>query len=153
MLTAGERRSFTANTIIRDPAWRKQDAGGALRINPDDAARLGVAPATALRVTTARARPRRVVEVSDTMQPGHIALPNGLGLDYPTATATAVTGVAPNELTSLQDRDWLVGTPWHKYVPARLERVFSRVVLLLRTVLIYSLGHGRILPPLHRDPH
>ena len=42
VLTAGERRSFTANTIIRDPAWRKKDAGGALPINPDDAAALGV---------------------------------------------------------------------------------------------------------------
>ena len=26
VLTAGERRSFTANTIFRDPAWRKRDA-------------------------------------------------------------------------------------------------------------------------------
>ncbi|HUJ24738.1 MAG TPA: molybdopterin-dependent oxidoreductase, partial [Myxococcales bacterium] len=29
VLTAGERRSFTANTIIRDPEWRKKDAAGA----------------------------------------------------------------------------------------------------------------------------
>ena len=42
MLSAGERRAFTANTIIRDPAWRKRDADGALRISPDDAAALGV---------------------------------------------------------------------------------------------------------------
>jgi hypothetical protein len=34
LLSAGERRSFTANTIIRDPAWRKRDAEGALRIAP-----------------------------------------------------------------------------------------------------------------------
>jgi hypothetical protein len=31
--------------------------------------------------------------------------------------------VAPNELTSLEDRDPFVGTPWHKHVPARVERV------------------------------
>ncbi len=42
VLSAGERRSFTANTIIRDPEWRKRDAEGALRVNPDDAAALGV---------------------------------------------------------------------------------------------------------------
>jgi anaerobic selenocysteine-containing dehydrogenase len=31
------------------------------------------------------------------------------------------TGVAPNELTSSEDRDWLAGTPWHKHVPVRIE--------------------------------
>jgi len=30
LLSAGERRSFTANTIIRDPAWRKIDTDVAL---------------------------------------------------------------------------------------------------------------------------
>ena len=33
------------------------------------------------------------------------------------------TGVAPNELTGGADRDWLAGTPWHKSVAARLERL------------------------------
>ena len=30
-------------------------------------------------------------------------------------------GVSTNELTRSEDRDPFVGTPWHKYVPARLE--------------------------------
>jgi formate dehydrogenase len=30
--------------------------------------------------------------------------------------------VAPNELTDVAMRDFLAGTPWHKHVPARLER-------------------------------
>ena len=38
LLSAGERRSFTANTIFRDPAWRKRDPDGALRVSPADAA-------------------------------------------------------------------------------------------------------------------
>lgn len=29
--------------------------------------------------------------------------------------------VPPNELTSSEDCDWLAGTPWHKYFPARVE--------------------------------
>ena len=33
------------------------------------------------------------------------------------------TGIAPNNLTAAGDRDPFVGTPWHKHVPARLERV------------------------------
>lgn len=72
VLSAGERRGFTANAIIRDPDWRRKDRAGALRIHPDG--------------------------------------------------ARAVTGVAPNEPTSGADRDWLAGTPWHKHVPARIER-------------------------------
>ena len=32
-------------------------------------------------------------------------------------------GVAPNELTAVGDRDRFVGTPTHKHVPARIERV------------------------------
>jgi hypothetical protein len=31
VLSAGERRSFTANTIVRDPSWRRKDPEGALR--------------------------------------------------------------------------------------------------------------------------
>ena len=64
-----------------------------------------------------------VVEVSDVMQPGHISLPNGLGVDYPGESGTVSVGVAPNELTAGEDRDWLAGTPWHKHVPARLEPI------------------------------
>jgi anaerobic selenocysteine-containing dehydrogenase len=122
VLSAGERRSFTANTIIRDPSWRKKDAHGALRINPDDAAALGVASGEAVRITTRRDSVIVEIEVSSAMQRGHVSLPNGLGLGYPGTDGDAVTGVAPNELTSTEDRDPFVGTPWHKHVPARVER-------------------------------
>ena len=81
MLSAGERRAFTANTIIRDPAWRKLDPEGALCISPHDAVALGV-----------------------TLEGG------------------PAMGAAPNELTRAEDRDEFVGTPWHKYVPARMSR-------------------------------
>jgi formate dehydrogenase len=63
-----------------------------------------------------------VVELTDTLQPGHVTLPNGLGLAYPDAAGgSGVHGVAPNELTASEDRDWLAGTPWHKHVRARVE--------------------------------
>ena len=55
--------------------------------------------------------------------PGHISLPNGQGLEYRSADGSVVrAGVAPNELTDVAMRDFLAGTPWHKHVPARLER-------------------------------
>jgi formate dehydrogenase len=61
------------------------------------------------------------VEVTDTMLAGHISLPNGFGLG-PGGSSDAV-GVAPNELTAGDDRDWFAGTPHHKHVRARLEKV------------------------------
>ena len=50
-------------------------------------------------------------------------MPNGTGIRYTDATgATSCRGVAPNELTDASRRDFLAGTPWHKHVPARLEK-------------------------------
>jgi len=124
VLSAGERRSFTANTIFRNPEWRKKDAGGALRINPQDATRLGLRDGSRARLTTKRASVEVAVEVSDSMQPGHVSLPNGLGTDYPGASGDRISaGAAPNELTASEDRDWLAGTPWHKHVRARVEAI------------------------------
>ncbi len=122
VLSAGERRSFTANTILRDPQWRKKDEDGALRISPADAESLGLADGDRVRLTTKRGSVEVTVEISDMMQAGHISLPNGLGLDHSADGGDRVrTGVAPNELTASEDRDWLAGTPWHKHVPARIE--------------------------------
>jgi anaerobic selenocysteine-containing dehydrogenase len=124
VLAAGERRTSTANTIFRDPAWRKKDADGALRISPADAAELGIADGGRARVTTKRGSVIAVVEITDTLRSGHVTLPNGLGLAYPDEGGTdVVRGVAPNELTASEDRDWLAGTPWHKYVAARVEAI------------------------------
>jgi anaerobic selenocysteine-containing dehydrogenase len=124
ILSAGERRDFTANTLYRDPQWRRRDFDGALRISPQDAGRLGLSNGGHARITTHRASAEVVVEVSDRMQAGHVSLPNGQGLDNTSEDGGLErVGVAPNELTSLDQRDWLAGTPWHKWVPAKLETV------------------------------
>lgn len=121
VLSAGERRSSTANTIMRNPDWRKSDHDGALRMNPDDAAALGLVDGARAAVVTKRGRAEAVVELSDSLLPGHVSLPNGLGLRVPGESGDRVVGVAPNELTSSEDRDWFAGTPHHKHVPARIE--------------------------------
>jgi anaerobic selenocysteine-containing dehydrogenase len=136
VLSAGERRSFTANVIIRNPAWRRRDPEGALRISPGDAGRLGLVTGDRARVITASGSAVAAVEVTDVMQDGHVSLPNGMGVSYPVSGAPKKdspandspmngteesVGVALNELTSttLVDKFW--GTPWHKHVPARVE--------------------------------
>ncbi len=124
LLSAGERRAYTANTIIRNPQWRKKDIDGALYINPKDAARLNLGDGSAARVATQGGSMDVVVELSERMQQGHISLPNGLGLSYPDAEGQPrTTGIAPNELTWNELADKYVGTPWHKSVPARLEAI------------------------------
>jgi anaerobic selenocysteine-containing dehydrogenase len=126
VLSAGERRSFTANTIMRDPTWRKRDPAGALRVSPGDAARLGLVDGGRARLSTRRGGGEVTVEIDERMQDGHLSLPNGLGLTSPSDNGQpVVTGVAPNELTSAADRDPFAGTPWHKHVPARLSAIES----------------------------
>jgi anaerobic selenocysteine-containing dehydrogenase len=124
ILSAGERRSETANTAIRDTNWHTKGIYGALRMNPQDAADIGCDSGDTLRLSTRRGMADVIVEVNDMMARGHVSLPNGAGIDYTEADGSCLRrGVAPNELTDSYRRDFLAGTPWHKHVPARLEKV------------------------------
>jgi anaerobic selenocysteine-containing dehydrogenase len=124
ILSAGERRSDTTNTIIRNPASLAKERPGTLRMSAADADRLGVADGDMVRLSTRRGSSEVPVEVTDMMQPGHVSLPNGEGMDYmPRDGGARRIGVPPNELTASAERDFLAGTPWHKHVPARVERV------------------------------
>lgn len=126
ILSAGERRTETANTAIRNPNWYKKDLYAALRISPQDAERLGCTTGELMRLSTARASGEVEVEISDMMQPGHISLPNGTGIDYTDASGKSIRkGLAPNEFTDSSRRDFLAGTPWHKHIPAKLEKVMA----------------------------
>ncbi len=124
ILSAGERRSDTSNTAVRDAGWHKKGTFGTLRISPGDAQAAGCADGEEVRLSTRRASIAVVIEITDTLQAGHISLPNGQGLDYRDATGRIVRrGVAPNEFTDSSQRDFLAGTPWHKHVAARLEKI------------------------------
>ncbi|TRW82458.1 molybdopterin-dependent oxidoreductase [Mycolicibacterium sp. 018/SC-01/001] len=128
VLSAGERRAFTANDILRDPSWRTRDAQGALRVSPADAAALGLSDGGRALVSTAAGDAEAVVEISDAMMPGHASLPNGFGVDFIDGDGhTVAPGVAPNALTSSAWRDAYAGTPLHKHVPARIEALADAV--------------------------
>ena len=124
VLSAGERRSDTTNTIIRNPASLAKERAGTLRMSVADARRLGFSDAEVVRLTTRRGSVEVPVEVTEMMQQGHISLPNGQGMDYvPRDGGGKRIGVAPNELTAAAERDIIAGTPWHKHVAARVERI------------------------------
>ncbi len=122
MLMAGERRSYNANTIFRNPHWRKSDAAGAMSLNPADAARLEVADQDKLRCTSARGSVEVTVAISDRVPPGVVSLPHGYGLNYSDAQDTPI-GNNVNALTAAEHCDPLTRTPFHKSVPVRLERI------------------------------
>lgn len=125
-LSAGERRTETSNTSIRDMSWHRKGSVGTLRLCAKDATAVGCESGEWIKLSTRRGSVTVEVEINDAMQSGHISLPNGLGLDYVQSDGTTVRrGVSLNELTSTADRDRFVGTPWHKRVPARIEKVAS----------------------------
>ncbi len=126
VLSAGERRSDTSNTSIRDSGWHRKGPFGTLRISAQDATRLGCADGDWLQITTRRGTAQAPVEITNELQPGHVSLPNGHGIDYHGADGVLVhRGVALNELTGTDDRDPIAGTPWHKHVAARLEKLIE----------------------------
>jgi len=126
ILAAGERRTDTSNTAVRNTAWHKRGRYGTLRMNPEDAQALGILDGERVRLATRRGSVEVEAEHSDMLPSGSLSLPNGQGLLYPSANGgEVVRGVAPNELTDSRARDPFVGTPWHKYVPARVERLLA----------------------------
>ena len=120
ILFAGERRSYNANQIYRDPAWRKVDAEGRLRMNPEDASEFAVETGQTLQCISEHGKILVVVELDEGMRKGVVSLPHGYGLRY---RGGEPIGPELNRLTSTQHCDPLSKTPYHKYVPVRLERL------------------------------
>lgn len=124
VLIAGERRSYNANQIYRDPQWRKTDAEGALHVHPEDAGRLGLADGGLAVCESRRGRIEVRVAMTDTLQPGVVTLPHGYGMDYPDASGARRTGgPVLNLLTDAAHRDPITATPYHKHVRVRLRPV------------------------------
>ena len=123
VLMAGERRAYNANQIIRDPAWRKGEKQGALRVHPDDAAALGIGAGEPIRCETARGALSFVVEIDPALRRGMVTAPHGYGMEDAQGMRH---GPPVNRLTSADHCDPFSRTPYHKHVPARLSRPTSR---------------------------
>ena len=124
VLAAGQRRMFNANQIFRDPAWRRDDPDGALLISAADLASLGAEDGEWIAVQSAGGRLVARCKRDDSMRSGQLALPHGYGQDYPAADGERLNnGPRVNVLTESGNRDPIAGTPYHKHVPVRLERL------------------------------
>ncbi|SDX50502.1 molybdopterin-dependent oxidoreductase [Marinobacter mobilis] len=123
VLMAGERRSYNANQIYRDPAWRKVDPHGAMRIHPGDAESLGVISGDRIQCRSPWGCIEAVVDVDDSVRAGMVTLPHGYGMRF---RNEGPIGPELNRLTSLDYCDPLSRTPFHKHVPVQLEKVIKR---------------------------
>ncbi|MDF2445937.1 MAG: molybdopterin oxidoreductase family protein [Moraxellaceae bacterium] len=119
ILMAGERRSYNANQIYRDPAWRKVDPHGALRMHPEDAAALELADGDKALCDSGLAAIEVVVEIDDSVRRGMVTLPHGYGQRY---NGGAPAGPEINRLTASDHCDPLSRTPFHKYVPVHIRK-------------------------------
>jgi len=119
ILTLGERRAYNANLIFRDPAWRKIDPSGALRLNPEDVAVLGLRDGDNAQCESERGQLECVVEIDQGVRHGVAVLPHGYGVRY---MDSAPLGPEINRLTSSTWCAPLVRTPSHKYVPGSVRK-------------------------------
>jgi anaerobic selenocysteine-containing dehydrogenase len=102
----------------------KSNDASSMSVHPQDASSAGIADGGRARIVTEAGSAEVVVVLDEGMKPGTMALPNGLGLLYPDDKGEdRIVGVPVNELTSLKYQDKFVGTPFHKFVPARLEAI------------------------------
>jgi anaerobic selenocysteine-containing dehydrogenase len=123
-LVNGQRRSHNANQILRPPAWRKTDPDGALRARTEDLGAIGAADGDWVAVATRTGRIVVRAEIDDSLRRGQVALPHGYGMSVPDGHGGRVThGPRINLITGATDRDPIAGTPHHKDVSVRLERV------------------------------
>jgi len=122
VLIAGERRSYNANQVFRDPAWRRSDPEGALHVHPDDAARIGLGDGVRAICESARASMEVRVGLDPSLRPGMVTLPHGYGMEHPDGSGVRRrNGPALNLLTDSAHRDPISATPYHKYVRVRLR--------------------------------
>lgn len=128
LLMAGERRAYNANTIYRDPSWRKTDSEGALWIHPLDAEEFELSEGARVVVESARGQVECALVRTEALPRGLVSLPHGYGLEHPTEEGERVqSGPRINELTTSEHCDPRTKTPFHKGVPVRV-RVAQPVV-------------------------
>jgi anaerobic selenocysteine-containing dehydrogenase len=114
---AGERRSYKANQIYRDPSWRKVDKEGVMRMHPEDAKAFEFSKGATAICESANGSIQVIIEIDDTVRKGMVTLPHGYGLRY---QDSAPIGPELNKLTSSDWCDPFSRTPFHKYVPVRI---------------------------------
>ncbi len=120
VLMAGERRSYNANQIYRDVAWRKTDPKGTMRMHPEDAEELGLTNGAEVMCQSSVGSINAVVEIDKSIRRKMVTLPNGYGLRFKDSDPI---GPQLNMLTASNNCEPFTKTPYHKYVPVRIMKL------------------------------
>jgi anaerobic selenocysteine-containing dehydrogenase len=125
MLQTGERTDSNANTIHRDPTWRKALKTSYVRMNESDAEALGIDDGERVHLVTEHAEVTLPAMVTDDIYPGNLSIPHGYGLLARSEETGKLEphGINVQELIRASHRDALSGVPYHKAIPARLEKI------------------------------
>ncbi|USP42132.1 molybdopterin-dependent oxidoreductase [Acinetobacter sp. XS-4] len=128
ILDGGMRTGWTANTIVRDPSWRKgREIPYAMLVNPSDAESLNIKSGDLVNLQTKRGEVIVPVSVDGSTRKGHLHLPNLFNLKYPDPETGELvnTGVSINELSDVNDRDKYTGIPNLKYIRCKINQLSS----------------------------
>ena len=125
ILQTGERTDYNANTVHRDPSWRKKQRDSYLRMHHSLAAELGVANGETVHLITEHGEALVPALVTDDIYPGNLSMPHGYGLLWENEQTGRLEPVGTNvqELVSAQHRDATTGIPHHKYIPAKVKKI------------------------------
>ena len=125
ILQTGERTDSNANAIHRDPTWRKKLRDSYLRMHHSIAEALGIRDGEAVRLVTQHSEAVVPALVTDDIYPGNVSMPHGYGLLAPNEQTGELEphGVNVQALIGAQHRDPLSGVPYHKAIPARVEKL------------------------------
>lgn len=118
ILNAGRHTRYNINTMMRNPQWNKGKLACAIAMSPEDADELGLSDGQEVRVSTEGGSETGVLQVSGKVRKGMVLIPHGFGLIYD----GKVYGLNVNLLTKNSHRDFL-GTPLHRFIPCRVEKV------------------------------
>jgi len=121
VLNAGRHMKYNANTLMRNPAWKRGKRACTVALSPADAETLGLTDGQQVTVTTEAGSATEDLEVSTQVRQGMILIPHGFGL----VCVGDVYGINVNYLTTNTHRDPL-GTPLHRFIPCRIEAVITR---------------------------
>jgi anaerobic selenocysteine-containing dehydrogenase len=119
ILMAGERRGYNANQIYRNPAWRKTDQKGSLRMHPEDAQELAIITGQEVICESERGNIHVFVELDSTVRRKVVTLPNGYGFSY---KGNKPEGPELNMLTKSNHCEPFTKTPYHKYLRVKISK-------------------------------
>lgn len=124
ILQTGERNDYAANTIQRDPTWRKKFTSQ-LRMHETVAEELRIVDGETVKLVTENAEAFVPAKVTDDIYPGNVSMPHGYGLLWENEETGELepVGTNPQVFSGGQHRDPIAGVPYHKHIPCRIEKL------------------------------